>query len=51
METEKTKVNLETDRARLLDEKNSLVVKREEFRTEIAALNAAGPSNVLIRGH
>ena len=31
METEKAKVNLEVDRARLLGEKNSLVAKREEL--------------------
>ncbi len=48
METEKAKVNLEADRVRLFDEKNSLVVKREEFRTEIVTLNAA---NVLVRSH
>ncbi len=31
IETERTKVNLETDRARLLREKNSLIAKREEL--------------------
>ncbi len=51
METERTKVNLEADRMRLLDEKNFLVVKKEEFWTEIAILNTAGPSNILIRSY
>jgi len=46
METEKAKVNLEADRTQLFDEKNSLVVKKEEFRTEIVILNVAGSSNV-----
>ncbi len=48
METEKTRVNLEADRARLLGKKNSLVTKREKLRAEITTLNA---TNVLIRGH
>ncbi len=48
MEIEKIKVNLETDRMRLFDEKNSLVVKREKLRAEIATLNVAGSSNALI---
>ncbi len=47
-ETEKARVNLEVDRTRLFDEKNSLVVKKEELRAEIVALNVA---NVLIRSH
>ncbi len=51
MEIEKVRVNLEADKMRLLGEKNSLVAKREELRAEIAALNAAGPSNVLVRGY
>ncbi len=51
METEKIKVNLEVDRVRLFGEKNSLVVKREELRIEIAALNAAGSSNALVCSH
>jgi len=50
METERTKINLEADRVRLLKEKNSLVAKREEFWAEIAAMNAARPSNILIYG-
>ena len=50
-ETEKVKVNLEADRVRLLGKKNSLIVKREELRTEIATLNIAGPPNVLVYGH
>ncbi len=50
-ETEKAKINLKTDKVRLFDKKNSLVVKKEEFRTEIATLYAAGLSNVLIRRH
>ncbi len=45
METEKIKINLEADKARLLSEKNSLVVKRKKFRTEIVTLNTARPSN------
>ncbi len=48
---EKTKVNLETDRIRLFGEKNSLVVKREELRTEITALNAIGPFNILTHSY
>ncbi len=48
MKTERTKVNLEADRARLLGEKNSLVVKREEFWAEIAMINATGSSNAPI---
>ncbi len=48
METEKTKVNLKADKTRLFNEKNSLVVKREKFRTEIAILNVTGSLNVLI---
>ncbi len=51
METEKVKVNLEADKARLFDEKNSLVVKREELRAEIVILNAAGSSNIPVRGY
>ncbi len=51
METEKAKVNLEVDRVQLFGEKNSLVVKRKEFRAEIVALNAAGPSNILVYKH
>jgi len=50
IKTERTKVNLEADKVRLLEEKNFLVVKREEFRAEIAVMNAAGSSNVLVRG-
>ncbi len=49
IKTEKTRVNLEVDRVRLFDKKNSLVVKREELRTEIAILNAARLFNVLVR--
>ncbi len=49
IKTEKTKVNLEADRARLLEEKNFLVIKREELRVEIAAMNAAGSSNAPVR--
>ncbi len=48
IETEKAKVNLEADRTRLFNEKNSLVAKKEKLRAEIAALNVA---NVLVRGH
>ncbi len=49
METEKVKVNLETDRVRLFGKKNSLIVKREEFRIEIVILNTVKLFNVLIR--
>ncbi len=45
---EKVKINLEIDKVRLFDEKNSLVAKREELRTEIVVLNAV---NILIRGY
>ncbi len=48
METEKAKVNLETNRTRLFGKKNSLVAKRKKLRTKIVALNAA---NVPIRKH
>ncbi len=48
IETEKVKINLETNRIRLLGEKNSLVVKKEEFRAEIVTLNVA---NVPIYSH
>ena len=51
MKTEKARVNLEVDRTRLFDEKNSLVAKREELRVEIVMLNATGFFNVLIYGH
>ncbi len=51
IETEKVKVNLEADRTRLFNKKNFLVIKREELRTEIATLNTAGSSNVLVRRH
>jgi len=50
METERTKVNLEADKVRLLGEKNSLVVKKEELRAEIVVINAVGSFNVLVRG-
>ena len=48
IEIEKVKVNLEVDKVRLFDEKNSLVVKREELRAKIAILNIVGLSNVPI---
>ncbi len=51
IKTERTKVNLKTDRMRLLRKKNFLIVKRKELRVEIAAMNTVGPSNVLIRSH
>ncbi len=51
METKKIKVNLEADKARLFGEKNSLVVKKEEFRVEIVMLNAAGLFNAPVRGY
>src|SRR6266699_1776827 len=48
IEIEKTKVNLEINRTRLLNKKNSLVVKKKELRAEIAILNVA---NVPIHNH
>ncbi len=48
IETEKARVNLEANRARLFDKKNFLVVKREKLRAEIITLNTV---NVLIRSH
>ncbi len=51
METEKAKVNLEANKIRLFNKKNSLVAKRKEFRAEIVALYTAGPFNVLVRGY
>ncbi len=48
MEAKKTKINLETDRTRLLNKKNSLIAKKKELRAEIVVLNAA---NVPIRNH
>ncbi len=48
IETEKIKVNLETDKIRLFNEKNSLIVKKKEFRAEIVVLNITGFFNVLI---
>ncbi len=51
IETKKIRVNLETDRMQLFDEKNSLVVKRKELRAEIVILNVTGSFNVLIRGY
>ncbi len=44
MEIEKARINLEVDRTRLFDEKNSLVVKREELRAEIIVLNVVNVS-------
>ena len=51
IEIKKAKVNLETNRARLFDEKNSLVVKKKKLRAEIVILNVTEPSNIPIRGH
>ena len=51
METKKVRINLKVDRTRLLDEKNSLVVKKEEFRTEIVILNIIRFSNVPVYSH
>ena len=47
----KIKANLKIDKAQLFGKKNSLVVKREELRTEIVALNAIGFFNISIRGY
>ncbi len=49
IKTERTKVNLEIDRMRLLEKKNSLIVKREKLRIEIVVINVVGFSSVLIR--
>src|SRR6266699_3083830 len=46
IKTKKTRVNLKADKTQLFDEKNFLVVKREELRTEIVTLNIV---NVLVR--
>ncbi len=51
IETEKARVKLKANKIQLLDEKNSLVVKKEELRTEIIILNVAGPPNILVRRH
>ncbi len=51
IEIEKVRVNLEANRTRLFGEKNSLIVKKEELRTEIVILNIVGFSNVSIRSH
>ena len=51
METERTKVNLETDKVQLLKEKNFLIVKKEELRTKIATMNAVGFFNLLVRSY
>ncbi len=48
IKTEKTKVNLETNRMQLLGKKNSLVAKRKKLRAEIIILNI---TNIPIRGH
>ncbi len=50
-ETEKIKINLETNRTRLFGKKNSLIIKKEELRAEIVVLNATGSSNILIRNY
>ncbi len=51
IEAEKIKVNLEADKTQLFDKKNSLVVKRKEFRAEIATLNTTGHFNILTYRH
>ena len=51
IETEKARVNLKADRARLFNEKNSLVAKKEELRAEIATLNTTELPNVPIHRH
>ena len=51
IETEKVKINLEADKIRLFDKKNSLIAKKEELQTEIVILNAAGPFNILVCGY
>ena len=49
MEIKRTKVNLEVDKARLLKEKYSLVIKREELWVEIVTMNIVRSFNVLVR--
>ncbi len=51
METEKVRVNLEADRTRLLNKKNSLIVKRKEFKAKIVTLNTVGSSKISIHRH
>ncbi len=51
IKTEKIKTNLKVNRTRLLGEKNSLIAKREELRTEIVTLNTARPFNAPVRNH
>jgi len=51
IEAKKARVNLETDKTRLFNEKNSLVAKRKEFRTEIVILYTVRLFNALIYGH
>ncbi len=51
IKTEKVKINLKANKTRLLDKKNSLVIKKKKLRTEIAILNTAGFSNILIYRH
>ncbi len=51
IEIKKIRINLKTDKIRLLDKKNSLIVKKEKLRTEIVILNVARSSNVPIRNH
>ena len=48
IETEKAKVNLKADKIQLFNKKNSLVVKKKEFKAEIVALNTI---NTPIRNH
>ncbi len=48
IETKKTRVNLETNKTQLFNEKNSLIVKRKKLRTEITTLNVV---NIPIRSH
>ena len=50
-ETEKTKVNLKTDKIQLFGKKNSLVAKKKEFRIEIVVLNVTGLPNVPVCRH
>ncbi len=49
IKTEKAKINLETNKTQLFDEKNSFIVKKKELRTEIIILNTTGSSNVPVR--
>jgi len=51
IETEKIKANLKIDRSQLFSEKNSLIAKKKELRTEIVTLNTVGSFNTPVHNH